>query len=47
MVFGISTADPIAFAAAAAALVGTALAVSYAPARRAAKVDPIQALRNE
>jgi predicted permease len=47
MVFGISTADPIAFVAAAAALVATALAVSYAPARRAAKVDPIQALRNE
>jgi len=47
MVFGITTTDPVTFVAAAAALMLTALAASYAPARRAARVDPMQALRNE
>ncbi len=47
LVFGISPADPTTFFAAATLLVGLAAAASFAPARRAMKVDPIVALRYE
>ena len=47
LVFGISPADPTTFLAAAIVLVSFALAASYIPARRAAKVDPIVVLRYE
>jgi len=39
--------DPLALAAAVAALVVAALAASYAPARRASRIDPVSALRHE
>jgi ABC-type antimicrobial peptide transport system permease subunit len=42
---GLSPADPIAFAAAAAVLMVIALAASYIPPRRVARVDPLTALR--
>ena len=42
---GLSPLDPIAFAAAAAVMVLVAFAASYLPARRVARVDPLQALR--
>lgn len=42
---GLSPADPIAFAAAAAVLVLVALGASHVPARRVARVDPVLALR--
>jgi putative ABC transport system permease protein len=42
---GLSPADPIAFAAAAAVLTLVAFAASYVPARRVARVDPVLALR--
>jgi putative ABC transport system permease protein len=47
LVFGISPADPATFLAAALLLIAFAGSASYVPARRAAKVDPMVALRYE
>jgi ABC-type antimicrobial peptide transport system permease subunit len=47
MLFGVSGSDPIALSAAAAVLLGAALLASWIPARRAARVDPMVALRQE
>ncbi len=47
IVFGVSTSDPLTFAAIAAVLGGVAVLASYLPARRATRVDPIVALRYE
>jgi predicted permease len=45
--FGVTPQDPVVLVAAAAVLVGAALLAAYVPARRAAAVDPIDALRAE
>jgi predicted permease len=47
LLFGVSALDPLAFAAASAALVLAAALASFLPARRAAAVDPVEALRVE
>ena len=47
MLFGLGAADPLALAAACAILAAIAAAASYIPARRAAHVDPMVALRYE
>ncbi len=44
---GVSPNDPVVFITITAAVVGTALLASWIPARRAAAVDPMEALRDE
>jgi ABC-type lipoprotein release transport system permease subunit len=47
LLFGVSPTDPLTFAAIALLLALTALAACFIPARRAMKVNPIEALRCE
>ncbi|HTS24897.1 MAG TPA: ABC transporter permease [Bryobacteraceae bacterium] len=47
LLFGIGTIDFAAFACASATLLAIALVAAWLPARRASRVDPIVALRNE
>ncbi|HWD97951.1 MAG TPA: FtsX-like permease family protein, partial [Bryobacteraceae bacterium] len=45
--FGVRPADPFSFGLSAAILITCALAAGYAPAWRASRIDPMQALRHE
>ena len=47
LLFGTSARDPLTFAAVTLLLIVVALLAAYIPARRAAMVDPIIALRHE
>jgi len=47
MLYGVKPTDPIAFAGSALLVVLVALLAAWIPARRAAAVDPMQALRAE
>jgi predicted permease len=47
MLFEVDSSDPLTFAGVAALLAGVALAACYLPARRAAGVDPLMALRHD
>jgi len=47
MMFGVETSDAPTFAACVAALVVSALAAAWGPCRRAARLDPVVALRAE
>ena len=47
VLYGVSVVDPLTYVAVCVLLVGAVVLASYVPARRAARVDPLQALRAE
>jgi ABC-type antimicrobial peptide transport system permease subunit len=47
LLVGVGAIDPLAFGVATLVLTAVLMAASWAPARRAAKMDPMRALRAE
>lgn len=47
LLFEVSTYDPVTFGAAALALTAVSALATYLPARRAAAIDPLEAIRSE
>ena len=47
LLFNVKPTDPAVYASVSALLIGVALVASYLPAQRAARIDPLIALRDE
>lgn len=47
LLFNVRPTDPAVYAAVSVVLIAVALLASYLPARRAARIDPLIALRDE
>ena len=47
LLFGIGPRDPLSFVLAPAVLIGVAVLAAYIPARKAARISPVEALRTE
>jgi ABC-type lipoprotein release transport system permease subunit len=47
LLFGVSPVDPVTYGAVSSALMAVVLLASYLPARKAAGVDPTEALKRE
>jgi putative ABC transport system permease protein len=47
LLFGVSPSDPLTYAVSSAVILAAALTASYVPSRRAASMDPIEALRSD
>jgi len=47
ILYGVGALDPVAFTVAPLVMTAAALIATWLPARRATRVDPVQALRNE
>ena len=47
LLFGVSSRDPVIYGSVVMVMIGVGLLANFLPARRAATVDPVQALRSE
>jgi ABC-type lipoprotein release transport system permease subunit len=47
LVFGVATSDPLTFAALPVMIIGVTALACYVPARRASRIDPVLAIKQD